>query len=794
MKRTRGHRTAWVMSAIMCIQPLAAAQRAPGGNSPQAGGRNLRVEELLGEWKGEGDGKTINIEQLYLNDPGRKNELKFSGDHDWGGGYRDGSLGFRRAPKFEEMNSTVPLWARKMVEGQLSWTLELKAEEEGCGGPVVLKGRWHPGEITWREEKNPGTGEVVKREASVTGKGEPREVRYTRAVTAGEGDEGGWISKPSIIVRSAVRPVPDSVLDSVHRDEPFHVEVKVSQEQAAAIGPTLDVKFRVTKTRDTAGLRLSSAGSGIRGPVIYKAPGPVTLGGGGTGGGITRLLGLEISRGDMSAISIEKEDTVVVSYGDVAAEFKAYTHPIQQAVARVEASLNARRSLYESMLQDPQIPAADKKVARTKLRLVTNARRIMESLDGNRPRLPVLSDDTQMFSVDHQELSVGAEHLKLLDDPARWRGPWLPLYPGGQLVDDPRFPGVSYHSQVEKDVVDRGLEQGAIRFFQETSNTLRQLSSDLILFGISTTGADQFVILCFGITSTGERVDTTERVLAGISLGSQALLSGALAARPYRSLLKESESAARKFEREVLSGTGRPGVGAGGGLGGAGARGAARPTLVARRTAVIGAEVDLEKVANAVNTETTLPGARLFSERGYLLQEFDDTCGPTVGEQIRRKGGLPPRTERENMIKAYELGKAYRAGYGMTKYGMADFLNFAGASIEIPIGVTLRDIERRLIGGRQAAVLINTAEAGKLPVWHWVEVEEIVTRSNGKRTVVYGDPWNGNIWEVDSCVFLDRMSRDDVLFAKWDAGKRRPAGGGTRPKVVPPGSPLRRSR
>src|SRR5262245_4029740 len=181
----------------LCVTPLIFAQTGTPSFPP--------VETLLGKWKNENDSSVITIEPLYFRDPTRKNELKLSGTHDWGGIYRAGSLGFRRTPKFEEMNSEIPEWARKRVEGKLSWELELVAADE-CGYPA-LQGKWYPGEVSWREEKDQA-GNVLKQEATVVGRGVPREVQYTRLEITGNADDEAFLAQPSIVIRSAVRPVP----------------------------------------------------------------------------------------------------------------------------------------------------------------------------------------------------------------------------------------------------------------------------------------------------------------------------------------------------------------------------------------------------------------------------------------------------------------------------------------------------------------------------------------------------------------------------------------------------------
>jgi hypothetical protein len=108
----------------------------------------------------------------------------------------------------------------------------------------------------------------------------------------------------------------------------------------------------------------------------------------------------------MAPLDIVNNDLIEVALvqAESKAEFRAYVHTVQQAVGRVETSLKARRDLYESILLDPQIPAADREVARTKMRLVTNAQRIMKILDRNRPQLPLFGDLPQGITFDQRKM------------------------------------------------------------------------------------------------------------------------------------------------------------------------------------------------------------------------------------------------------------------------------------------------------------------------------------------------------------------------------------------------------
>ena len=78
---------------------------------------------------------------------------------------------FKVKPEAEEINFEVPPWARRAIAGELEWKIEL--EESGTCGSPSLRGRWYPGEISWREDGESGNGS--EETAWISGEGEPIE-------------------------------------------------------------------------------------------------------------------------------------------------------------------------------------------------------------------------------------------------------------------------------------------------------------------------------------------------------------------------------------------------------------------------------------------------------------------------------------------------------------------------------------------------------------------------------------------------------------------------------------------
>lgn len=752
----------YILVWLLCFPSLAFSQQ-PKENI------TIRAEDLFGKWRSEADGSVIEIGLIEKESKG----IVVKGKHVWAGSYDGKKLEVIRKVAADEMDDKAPPWAREEVAKQqtLYWKLELAPALE-CG-ELKLAGKWFRGELSWREEKD--SKGVVKREAHSGGKYvNPVDINYTR-VGPGDEDDSGWVSEPVLMIRSQVRPVSEAIPDSLFAKEPFTVELRLPKALAAKKGGKVVVTLKSRKGADSTTLELKENGG--TGFTRFDNLFPVTL-----------AAGSEYDTFQHKMLSIEKEDVIEFSAEGVTAEVRVFQTQIAQAVDRAKSRLDDLYSYNSGLKESRDLTAADKKVVDTKLRIIDNARRVIQLKDNS-----------------YVQFSVAKEHLYYLLDPLKWKNPQIPIKvkfvngePIPELMEDPGLPGVKYGSQPEKDVVTRGIENGKVDALQSMVKALSLISCDLILFAISTTGADQFVILVFGISPTGEPVDLTGRVLAGISLGSQVLLTGSLAARQYAKLARQSQDAAKLFETQVIALERSPilgGVGGGPKLAAGSNRAVARRSAVIPAEEIIGAEVDLEKVKPPTNEQAVLPGAKLVKKGGFQLQRFDDTCGLAVGENIRQKKGLPARTEAENMATAYkekieiidEAGKkrevgGYRPGYGTYVEGQAKFLAREGFEVKTPgltggkagTPVTLGDIEFQLSKGRDVSIMIDTAGPGAKPFLHWVEVEEIVHHPDGTHTVVYGDPWTGNVWSNDSCLFYQRMDRYSAVYSRWNRGLKKP--------------------
>jgi hypothetical protein len=170
-------RAIWGLALICsCLAPPCLAQETPPGNTcvgdKASGNQLVPVETIIGEWVSD-DGDAIEISPKTPHDT----RLLLKGKYEWEGTYSDGKVTFTRIPTASEMGSKAPEWARKKVEGQLKWSLELQVPHE-CD-ELVLKGPWFPGAIKFHEEKDVD-GKITKQDASLVGPGTPIDQRYAR--------------------------------------------------------------------------------------------------------------------------------------------------------------------------------------------------------------------------------------------------------------------------------------------------------------------------------------------------------------------------------------------------------------------------------------------------------------------------------------------------------------------------------------------------------------------------------------------------------------------------------------
>jgi len=304
------------------------------------------------------------------------------------------------------------------------------------------------------------------------------------------------------------------------------------------------------------------------------------------------------------------------------------------------------------------------------------------------------------------------------------------------------------------------------------------------------TGAAQFVTVVWGIDAFGNPVDTTDRVFAGIGLGSQLLLVGATAAgqiqelhnqtalaSAYEDALKEG-AAALERKAAIAAEDAEAAAGAEGSAGRAMARpgettpvgqAGSKPNFL--RVVRRGDEAALDQAyqphalsqrelrwrpLTGDDPDFDIPvKADPLNSKGTPAQIGEGACGIAVGEGITGDEGFVPRDEKLSVKQALDDGnfepitvssKQPNFGEGgMYDWQLSAYLESQGAKTRVirvgrktPVFKTMTE---GLRNGKKYALLVNSGSEAE-PAWHWVRFEGF-SCSKGKAFAHIGDPWPG---------------------------------------------------
>lgn len=308
-------------------------------------------------------------------------------------------------------------------------------------------------------------------------------------------------------IRVVIRPQQgrwqsDESIPSVTPEQPFFVEVRMPRQQAQAVGqPTLDIAFQNKGTRSGGTLTLSSDYSPWDNPVVFTTADPLTVAGGGTGeGGYVTLWGGKIFRGDMSGLRFQNADTIEVSYAEASVEFQVYDTWVQQRLAHNIRFLKELSQAYNQCLGVPNLSEDDKEALHLKLRLITNAMRIMDR-----------------FPDDPHKLHVSEAYIGMLQD-----GGSEYAYKGSLSGEpDPAY-GAIWTSNEERQAVYTAKRVGD----EHLGDLFHRLKVDTAIACYwaftETIGADSLVMTVFGINNMGEKVGLSERFFGFLDLIDRA--------------------------------------------------------------------------------------------------------------------------------------------------------------------------------------------------------------------------------------------------------------------------------
>ncbi len=782
------------------VLPTAAPAPAPAPSPSQpttasADERLNRATHIAGRYQREpvsGDYPPVDI-GLVGSD-----KVKFAGQHnDWIGTYREptdtesGKLVFTRKPAAHEMSAKAPKWAREAVAGQLEWRLELDVFE--CPD-FRLVGKWYPGELRWSERGG-------AREATVSGPGTPVDYTFNRVQREGE----FWAeveTAPVVLIASPQAPLARGGLRSTAKQRPFMPVVRANIAWAKAKGNSIKLTLRASRSGGTAEVELIRFGSANSLPVVYMPREPVIIDDHVAAPIILGTpLSMQISK-ETVRLDVENGEVVTADIDGSSTSFVVYNSWVQEGIANHRRNFEQLNELFQMTIADSVATREMKELALQKSRLIQNFEKLTEyQAQGNENY------------TDYTRLEIGQAYANLL---ATFGRPDIE----GRVATPLRGPPPDRHGVVYlTDWEQRAVGDAIAAARQRYRDAMAMMGTELVVgtydFVANMTGAAQFVAVVWAIDTHGNAIDSTDRIWAGIGLGSQLLLVGATTALqvqklssetklsgPWGELLQKNMIEAQKrmaaAERQAMVG---------------GTRAAARPGATSPAlksgTAANMAQPLSENLLNKIyepheltrrnikpmeplydgdpTFELLIPTEPLNSG-GTPMQVGNASCGLAAAEGGLRDVGYAAVAEKENLrtaianrnfepISASASQPNYKGG-GMTGAQLAGHLGDHGAVTRIMLAsktkLILTEVQAGLRKGKQYYAGINNGTLAN-PSWHWVRVEGF-TCSQGKAWVHIGDPWIGSSYKIPPKMLAARL--DDIVEADWASFKAEM--GGTR--------------
>ena len=359
-------------------------------------------DEVLGIWRDSGDQAPFVIVQEEPESPVHGYLLELHTlNRVWKGTYtpfeegdirreQDARVVFKVKPEAEEINPEVPLWARSAVAGELEWKIEL--EESGTCGSPGLRGRWYPGEITWREGGAGGNGGAGGKVGESGNGGEGSEGGAKKAWISGEGEPIEFdlaptkelhfdiTSKPKIQFRIPGQDDPDGTdIESVIKGQTFFVEAIVPKEMAEQLGARAEVKIRGLTGDDTYALEVKAQPSGDRPVVLYTHIGEIAIGDSKdiAAQGKYDANPLSLNKGSVLDFDVTNGEVVEFALGNARRSLRVFDYATLAGIVRQQEALAQLRVIYAAAVSDDSMPKADRRAAQRHLLMVRNAQALV---------------------------------------------------------------------------------------------------------------------------------------------------------------------------------------------------------------------------------------------------------------------------------------------------------------------------------------------------------------------------------------------------------------------------------
>jgi hypothetical protein len=373
--------TNWTLRLLMgwCVLMLITSTAPPVYAQQVQSGTAFTQERLYGRWTPESQKFVLAI--VPTSEAGKpKDRIEaHTRNRVWKGWYETSLSNPIRAqlfylPNADEINPEIPYWARKKLDGELEWRLELRVS--GPDHQPFLQMRWYRGLVEWDE-----TSKAV----TIKGDGNPLEfdLHYDPILSISQYGTSHVEVYPAGAFDQDETPPP---LGSVLQHQKFMVAVYLPEREADELGETINVSIKGLQSGGAQTLTLYSDEPKL-GIVRYTHSRPVSLGRcRGRPQYQPPVMSMEWvgaflsdgkSLGSCLPFSGISGEMVEFSYNKAAYRIQYFPSWSQATVARQRDKIERYRKIYGHILTS-SAPVKAKEFARVKLRLIKNYDSLME--------------------------------------------------------------------------------------------------------------------------------------------------------------------------------------------------------------------------------------------------------------------------------------------------------------------------------------------------------------------------------------------------------------------------------
>ncbi|TAL33986.1 MAG: hypothetical protein EPN97_08780 [Alphaproteobacteria bacterium] len=517
------------------------ARRQAEANNPNTG---LRVKNVIGLWRDAAhEDEPFVIVQKDPNSKAYPNELELHNPRrTWKGTFHtdpppgEPLITMSYKPKAEEMNSEIPEWARKKIEGELEWKLEINGGGT-CGTPALTVD-FYPGEVKWKETG----GWFSKGDVSIEGRGTARRfdlhqsVPDMRAYTYGASQL--FLRPPGMPQQVSDEEAAKTgdfnehldTVDALVHGQRFFINVVLPYEEAEKQGDKLTVDIKASGgDSTTVELQRSSLRRGRS--AVYTHYDEITISDPLDATEEDRdppLLSMNYILGYQGAridLDVENGEIVTFSYGEASQAVPVFNSWVQRGINRHQEAIQRLRPFYSLILSDPHATKAQKEEATDRLTMISNYEHIMKSEEihdfiRNKVGEAYFGEAFGLVGMTDEQVQSQAELT----------GSYYPLTDAARRETSAAmkkiYDGVVWTSGYERYLIQNTVVSSRVTYRETALNELPKAITFAmyeIVAGMS--GVGDIYTMRTGKDIFGKPVPMWQRIMAGVSLASSNILT-----------------------------------------------------------------------------------------------------------------------------------------------------------------------------------------------------------------------------------------------------------------------------